>query len=75
MFKQCRLVQGETRAIGWIPIRGAKLNANIEVFDLGGRWTVEQVFDYGIDPEALKEFQRKSRKSFSSLEDPREKRK
>lgn len=66
-YKQCKLTQGGNITTAWIPERGAKLNASVEIPDLGGFWSVLEVYPTVMDGKTLREHQRLNRNSLSSV--------
>lgn len=64
---QCRLRQGEARAVGWIEARGAKLGARVEVPELGGLWLVTAVDEPPLQAVWLREKQRVDRKGMPTI--------
>lgn len=71
-YYQCRLRRfyGGTvsEQIAWIPKRGAKVGATVELLPLKECWFVAEVFSHGIGEGMLKEHQANARKGFASTE-------
>jgi hypothetical protein len=66
-YKQCKLSQNGSITTAWIPERGAKVNASVEVPDLGGFWNVLEVYSAEMDAATLREHQRLNRNSLTSI--------
>lgn len=65
-YVQCRMRQGDSETVGWIPERGAKLGARVELPELGGLWEVVHVGNR-MDGLELKAKQRADRNSLPSI--------
>lgn len=52
-YQQCQLQKGNEVVKAWIPERGAKLNAEVEIPELGGFWTVKEVYDFHATKEQI----------------------
>jgi hypothetical protein len=57
MFRQCDMQQGREVLRGWIPERGAKEGAEIEIKGLEGLWKVTRVHGYSLTDDGLKRMQ------------------
>ena len=66
-YKQCKLLQDGNIQHAWIPVKGARVGASVEVPDLGGFWEVTDVYGCEIDGVVLKEKQRMNRNSLPSI--------
>lgn len=66
-YRQCGLSQGNARTIGWIAERGAKLNARVEIEELGGFWQVTGVGDTVHSKTEMREAEARGRQSFTAL--------
>lgn len=67
MYKQCKLEQAGSYTTAWISVRGAKLNASVEVPELGGFWNVLEVYPTALDAKTLREHQKLNRNSLPSI--------
>lgn len=67
LLYQCRLGQGNSRAVGYIEERGAKVGAHVEIEELGGFWEVLAVGTPPIASAVLAEKQRADRNSCQSI--------
>jgi hypothetical protein len=67
MMYQCRLrcLTGET--VGWIEERGAKVGNVVELKTDGQLWDVVEVFQPGMEEEALRQKQRNDRGALPSI--------
>jgi hypothetical protein len=65
---QCNLSREGTITTAWIPERGARLGAAVEVPELGGYWTVVHV-GVSQDLSTLKEREKINRKGLPSTRD------
>lgn len=66
-YYQCLLRQGDTRTVGWIEERGAKVGARVELKDHDGLWHVLAVYQPPRDVGWLREKQRKDRRGLRSV--------
>ena len=68
MYRQCRMRRGEAVTTGWIPERGAKVGAEVELLTGDGEfWKVEAVFDPPLTESALRAKQTADRNSLPSI--------
>ena len=51
IFRQCELVQGCSHQVAWLPERGAKQGAEVELKDGSGYWRVVSVGHVLINQE------------------------
>lgn len=65
-YFQCRLSQGNSRTVGYIEERGARVGSRVEIEELGGFWTVDQV-GHQMPADRLAEKQRMDRNSCLSV--------
>ena len=66
-YKQCKLSFEKQNVIAWIPEKGAVKGYIVEIPDLNGYYTVDEVFDFTMSKKELKEQQRMSRNSLKSI--------
>ena len=68
-YHQCRLSRGESERTAWIPARGAKPGAQIELGGRGGElWTVDHVYGTVAQTKAdLDERDRQTRSATPSV--------
>jgi hypothetical protein len=68
LMYQCELYRNGMKTIGWIPERGAKIGAKIELkADDNNLWTVLQVFNHAMTEEQLRAKQQNDRDALPSL--------
>lgn len=68
-YIQCVLRRGRAVTTGWVPERGARLGAEIELLPGGKFWNVAKVFDNVVMPKSqLTKHQRDHRGSLPSVE-------
>jgi hypothetical protein len=65
MFTQCRLINGASAQIAWIPAWAAKRGNRVELLPSGEFWLVCEVYG-SIDADHL-EHQRKGRRGLESI--------
>lgn len=72
LYVQCRFEQtyesGRTELVAWIPERGAKLGARVELKGEDGLWTVISAGGPAVPISKLREKQMADRASLPSLE-------
>jgi hypothetical protein len=66
-FRMCGLHQGAQKVVGWIEERGAKLNAMVEIPELGGLWKVVGVGETLRTQAEVQEAQSRARQPFTAL--------
>lgn len=66
-YKQCGLAQGNSRVVGWIETRGAKLGARVEIEELGGLWEVTGIGDTVRTKSEVHEAEARARQPFTAL--------
>lgn len=65
-YFQCRLSQGNSRTVGYIEQRGARVGSRVEINELGGFWHVDSV-GVAVAADKLAEKQRMDRNSCTSI--------
>ena len=66
-FKQCKLSKDNENIVAWIPEKGAIKGYIVEIPELDGYYTVDEVFDFTMSKEELREKQRMNRNSLPSI--------
>ena len=67
MFRQCDMQQGNRVLRGWIPERGAREGARVEIKGYDGVWDVTRVHGYSLTDEGLVEMQNTFRKWHNNI--------
>jgi hypothetical protein len=68
MMYQCRLRNGVSETVGWIPERSAKVGLMVELIaDDGKLWDVVEVYQPGMSEESLRKKQERDRNSLPSI--------
>ena len=67
-FQQCRIRRGAAEQTAWLPVRGAKVGASVELLPSREVWDVVEVFEPALDGAGLKELQQLNRRSLPSVE-------
>lgn len=67
LYRQCELRQGSQVTMGWIEDRGARLQARVEMPDLGGFWRVAKVYNTYLTAAELREKQKRDRNCLPSV--------
>jgi hypothetical protein len=66
---QCRLTHGSSTTTAWIPTRGARQGAYVQLLPSKELWYVDQVFtEHPLPEDVLKEHQKLNRKSLPSID-------
>ena len=66
-FKQCKLSLGNSHVVAWIPEKGAVKGYIVEIPELDGYYTVDEVFNFTMSREEIREKQRMNRNSLPSI--------
>ncbi len=67
-YKQCLMRQGARETTRWIPQRGAKVGATVEMLPERDWWEVARVYDHALPEDVLKEHQLMHRNSLPSVQ-------